>query len=204
MIKTEKFTQVEVESPAALRAWLEANHAQQESVWLVTYKKSTPEKYVSVQDILDELIAFGWVDGIRRKADPKLNAKGELEERTMQLIAPRSTQHWAKSYKDRAAKLEVEGRMHPAGRAAIERSKASGMWTFMDDVDALVTPKDLQVELDRHEGAAEFFHALSASAKRFTLRWIKLAKTDATRKKRLTETAQRSAAGEFVRGVRMS
>jgi len=203
MLKTEKFAQVEVESPAALRAWLEENHALQESVWLVTYKKSTPEKYVSVQDILDEVIAFGWIDGIRRKTDPKVNADGEPEERTMQLIAPRSTQHWAKSYKDRAAKLEAEGRMHDAGRAAIERSKQSGMWTFMDDVDALITPKDLQAELDRHEGAAEFFHDLSASAKRFTLRWIKLAKTDTTRKKRLVQTATRSAAGEFVKGVRM-
>jgi len=48
MIKTENFEQVEVESPAELRAWLEVNNAQQESVWLVTYKKSTPEKDVSV------------------------------------------------------------------------------------------------------------------------------------------------------------
>ena len=203
MIKTENFDQVEVESPAELRAWLEANHAQHESVWLVTYKKSTPEKYVSVQDILDEVIAFGWIDGIRRKTDPKANAEGELEERTMQLIAPRSTQHWAKTYKDRAAKLETEGRMHEAGRAAIQRSKVSGMWTFMDDVDALITPKDLQAELGKHEGAVAFFDGLSDSAKRFTLRWIKLAKTDATRKKRLLETAKRSAAGEFVKGVRM-
>ena len=203
MIKTENFDQVEVSSPAELRDWLEAHHAQEESVWLVTYKKSTPEKYVSVQDILDEVIAFGWVDGIRRKTDPKLNADGVPEERTMQLIAPRSTQHWAKSYKDRAAKLEAEGRMHEAGRAAIERSKASGMWTFMDDVDALITPKDLQAELDKHAGATAFFDALAPSAKRYTLRWIKLAKTHATRKKRVLATAEKSAKGEFVPGVRM-
>ena len=203
MIKTDNFAQVEVSSPAQLLAWLDAHHAQPESVWVVTYKKSVPDKYVSTQDILDAVIAYGWVDGIRRKTGPKLDADGEPEERTMQLISPRKGQHWAKSYKDRAARLEAEGRMHDAGRAAIAASKASGMWTFMDDVDALITPKDLQAELDKHEGAAEFFHALSDSAKRFTLRWIKLAKTEKTRAKRVLATAEKSAAGEFVPGVRM-
>lgn len=35
MIKTEKFAQVDVRSAAELRAWLEANHAQEASIWLV-------------------------------------------------------------------------------------------------------------------------------------------------------------------------
>ena len=203
MIKTENFPQVVINNATQLWSWLATHHTQQESVWLVTYKKSVPDKYISTSEILDALIAYGWVDGIRRKTTPTLNAEGQPEERTMQLIAPRQSQHWAKSYKDRAARLEAEGRMREPGRDAITRSKASGMWSFMDDVDALITPDDLQRELDRHPGAAAFFAALSDSAKRFTLRWIKLAKTDQTRQKRIRITAERSAAGEFVPGVRM-
>ena len=63
----------------------------------MTYKKHTGHKYVSRQEILDEVLCFGWIDGIRRKLDV---------DRTMQLIAPRQTQHWAKTYKDRVARLE--------------------------------------------------------------------------------------------------
>jgi hypothetical protein len=48
MIKTENFEQVEVTSPQQLRQWLEENHTQPDSVWLVTYKKHMGEKYVSV------------------------------------------------------------------------------------------------------------------------------------------------------------
>lgn len=203
MIETDNFFQVEVASPTELTDWLDAHHAQADSVWVVTFKKSVPDKYVSTQDILNAVIAYGWVDGIRRKTDPKPDDEGCPQERTMQLISPRKGQHWAKSYKDRAARLEHEGRMHDAGRAAIAASKASGMWTFMDDVDALITPKDLQAEFNKHEGADAFFHALPDSAKRFTLRWIKLAKTDETRRKRIATTAERSAAGAFVPGVRM-
>ena len=202
MIRTDSFDRVEVASAAELWAWLDAHHAQEDSAWVVTYKKSVPERYVSTGEILDAVIAYGWVDGIRRKTEP-LEADGRTLERTMQLIAPRRAQHWARSYKERAARLEAEGRMRAPGRAAIERSKANGMWTFMDDVDALVSPPDLAAALAKRPEAGAFFDALPDSAKRFTLRWIKLAKTKGTRDKRIATTVERSAAGEFVPGVRM-
>lgn len=77
MIKTENFNKVPIKSQEDLRAWLMANHQQEESIWLVTYKKSVPDFYVSRWEVLDELICFGWIDGIRRKLD---------ENKTMQLI----------------------------------------------------------------------------------------------------------------------
>ncbi len=176
MIKTENFEKVEVASPKELHDWLSAHHTQPESVWLVTYKKQIADKYVSVQEILDEVLCFGWVDGIRRKLD---------DTRTMQLIAPRRTQHWAKSYKDRAARLEQEGRMQPAGLQAIADSKRNGLWDFMDDVDALVIPDDLAQALAAHPPANDNFNAFSDSSKRNMLRSIKLAKTPETRAKRI-------------------
>ena len=80
MIATENFDKVYVESREELRNWLLENHTKSESFWLVTYKKSVPDKYVDRWTVLDELICFGWIDGIRRKLD---------EERTTQLISQR-------------------------------------------------------------------------------------------------------------------
>lgn len=184
MTKTENFSKLEVTSAAALRAWLEEHHSQEGSIWLVTYKKHVPSKYVSVGAVLDEIICFGWIDGIRRKLD---------DDRTMQLLAPRQTQHWAKSYKERAARLEANGRMHPAGRAAIETSKRNGLWNFMDDVDALIIPMDLRQALDQCPPAAEVFAGFAPSYRRNVLRWIKPAKTSRTREKRVKHTAKMSA-----------
>ena len=167
------------------------NHTQSESVWLVTYKKSEPHKYVSRWDILDELICFGWIDGIRRKLDDK---------KTMQLIAPRKAEHWAKSYKESAAKLIDQGKMHASGLKKIEDSKSNGLWNFMDDVDNLVVPADLSEELSKHEGAAAFFTSINPSSKRFVLRWIKLAKTDKTRKNRIKKISELSSKGEKLPG----
>jgi uncharacterized protein YdeI (YjbR/CyaY-like superfamily) len=191
MIQTDNFLKVEVSSAAELRAWLVQHYKQDESVWLVTFLKIVPEKYLSTGDVLDELICFGWIDGIRRKLD---------DTRTMQLISPRRVQHWAKTYKDRAAKLIEEGKMHEAGFRSIELSKQSGLWDFMDDVDQLIVPQDLQDELEKHAGATEFFHAINDSSKRFVLRWLKLAKTEKTRNARILELAQLSARGEKLKG----
>ncbi|NRB59638.1 MAG: YdeI/OmpD-associated family protein [Winogradskyella sp.] len=191
MIKTDNFEKVEVNSSRELRNWLSVHYNQTESVWLVTYKKDTPEKYVSTSEILDELLCFGWIDGIRRKLD---------DDKTMQLISKRKAQHWAKTYKDRAEKLISENRMAPSGYKSIKASKENGMWDFMNDVDMLIKPDDLEKELSEQPEALAFFDAINDSSKRFVLRWIKLAKTDKTRKNRIKKIVQLSAKGEKLKG----
>ena len=191
MIKTENFKKIEISSSEELRNWLLENHAQTEGVWLVTYKKSEMEKYVSRNEVLDELLCFVWIDGIRRKLDSK---------RTMQLISPRRVQHWAKSYKDRAAKLIEENKMHQSGLDSIQSGKESGLWNFKDDVDRLIVPNDLQKELSKLEGASEFFENINDSSKRFVLRWIKLAKTAKTRTNRIQKIVTLSSIGEKLPG----
>jgi len=190
-IKTENFERIEISNRAELNNWLEKNHASDQSFWLVTYKKSVPEKYVSTSEILDELISYGWIDGIRRKLD---------EHKTMQLISQRKTQHWAKTYKDRAERLIREGRMKSHGLRSIDRSKQLGLWDFMDDVDRLEIPTDLKVALESKRGAKSFFDQINPSSKRFALRWLKLAKKNETRKKRILKIAELAAKGEKLPG----
>ncbi len=191
MIKTENFRKIQIASVAELRAWLTTNYTQEESVWLVTFKQEVPDHYVSTSEVLDQLLCFGWIDGIRRKLDA---------ERTMQLISKRRVQHWSGTYKARVARLTAAGRMQAAGLQAVEAAKCSGSWTFMDEVDQLVVPEDLRAALSAQAGAAAFFHTINDSSKRFVLRWLKLAKTEKTRAKRIAELARLSAKGEKLKG----
>jgi uncharacterized protein YdeI (YjbR/CyaY-like superfamily) len=149
------------------------------------------EKYVSVQEVLDELLCFGWIDGMRRKLD---------NERTMQLIAPRRVEHWSQTYKVRFAKLEESGLVHQSGFNAVVAYKKAGLWNFMDDVDNLIIPSDLLKALAKNNEAKLFFDAINASSKRFVLRWIKLAKTDKTRNSRIDQIVQLSLKGEKLKG----
>jgi uncharacterized protein YdeI (YjbR/CyaY-like superfamily) len=191
MLKTENFEKVEVTSTDELRQWLINNHNQHQSVWLVTYKSIVPEKYLSTADVLDELLCFGWIDGIRRKLD---------DTKTMQLISPRRVEHWSKTYKERANKLIELGKMEEAGFASIESSKQNGLWDFLNDVDNLIIPSDLSSALKGTDGAFEFFNAINPSSKRFVLRWLKLAKTSKTRGSRISQLVELSAKGEKLKG----
>jgi len=187
MIGSDRFEHVVVQSVDELRTWLTANHASDDSVWLVTYKQMTPDKYVSRSDVLDELLCFGWIDGLMRKIDDRL---------VMQLISRRRVHHWALSYKDRAARLIAGQRMQPAGFAAIERSKREGLWEAMAEVDALLIPADLGIALDALPLARERFDRFAASYRRNVLRWIMLAKTQLTRARRVALTAESASRNE--------
>ena len=179
MIAGEHLQHVEVPSEEALRTWLTEHHDQQAGVWIVTWKKHLPDRYVTPEQVLDQLTAFGWTDGIARRID---------DDRTRQLVSPRRAKPWAKSYKDRAERLIAQGRMHPSGLAAVEQAKASGMWDAMNDVDALQIPDDLTEALHAHPPAAVHFHAFPPSVRRGVLRWIASARTSGTRSRRITRT----------------
>ncbi len=188
MIRTESFAEVAVESEAALWNWLSLHHEQLASVWLVTHMADQPG-YVSRDQVLDALVAFGWIDGLRRKRD---------DGRTMQLISPRKQQIWAETYKRRAARLIDEGRMQNPGVASIAAAKAAGLWDAFAHVDALVVPEDLQAALNEQATAATFFAASAPSYRRNVLRWLATAKTAPTRAKRIAEITAGAARGEKV------
>ncbi len=179
MIAGEHLEHVEIPSVQTLCSWLEEHHDQQAGVWIITWKKHVAIRHVTHEQVLDQLLAFGWMDGIARRVD---------EDRTRQLVSPRRTKPWAKSYKDRAERLIAEGRMHPSGLAAVEEAKATGMWDAMNDVDALEIPDDLTEALHAHQQAAAHFHAFPPSVRRSILRWIASARTPATRTTRIART----------------
>lgn len=72
--------EIEITHKQQLWDWLALNHANPASVRLVTWKAVHPQKYVGREDVLDALIAFGWIDGRRFVVD---------QDRTAQLISPR-------------------------------------------------------------------------------------------------------------------
>ena len=172
---------LEIISSEELWDWLADNHAQTQSMRLITRKSAHPDKYVGREDVLDALLAHGWINGRRFVVDA---------DRTAQLIALRQQQAWSKTYKDRVERLRKEGRMRAPGEASVKAGQNSGLWDFFNDVDALIVPEDLKVLLD-----LEKWEKLAPSYRRNVLRWIKLAKTDATRAKRVGTAADATGRG---------
>lgn len=180
-----EFARIEVTSREALRDWLAAHHGQAESIWLVTWKKADPARHVPYDAIVEEALAFGWVDSLPRRLDAA---------RTMLLLSPRRPgSGWSAANKARVARLAALGRMAPAGLAAVARAEADGSWTLLDAVDRLEVPDDLAAALAAAPGAAAHFGAFPPSARRGILEWIVQARRPATRAARIAETARLAA-----------
>lgn len=188
----KQFEQVEVTSREQWRTWLANNHTQTDSIWLVTYKKHTGSRYLSYDAIVEEALCFGWIDSLPRKLD---------SDRTMLLLSPRRPKSpWSKLNKDRVTQMLNQGLMTPSGQAKIERAKADGSWTFLDDVEALIIPDDLASALGTNPQAKMYFEAFSPSSKKGILQWIKSAKQSKTREKRILKTVELAAQNIKVNG----
>ena len=188
MVAHQDRERVHAETVQEWRAWLEQNHDRTDGVWLVSWRTAAGRPRVGYDQSVEEALVVGWVDGQQRKID---------DERSMLWFARRNPgSAWSRSNKERIERLEREGRMLPAGRRVVEVAKANGAWSKLDDVENLVVPDDLALALTARPGARQQWDGFPRSARRGMLAWIMLAKTAPTRLKRVTETADRAAAGE--------
>ncbi len=179
---------VEAEDRETWRAWLEANHAIATGVWLVGFRAASGRPVLDYGASVEEALCFGWVDSRGEKVD---------EWRSRLYFAPRRPQSgWSGSNKERVERLMVEGRMAPAGLAAVERAKANGTWTILDAVERLEVPPDLATALAAHPPAAEEWVRFPPSARRQMLAWIVTAKRADTRAARIAKTAALAQRGE--------
>ncbi len=167
---------------AAWRAWLEAHHERDDGVWLVRNKKAAGTPTVSYDEAVEEALCFGWIDSLPRSLD---------EERTMLYVAPRRPgSGWSRPNKQRIARMVKAGKMTPAGQAKIDAAKADGSWSALDDIENLVVPDDLAAAFEAYPGSANHWEAFPRSVKRGILEWIATAKREATRARRIEETAR--------------
>ena len=51
------------------REWLELNHQKKEAVWLIFYKKKSPNYNLNWSESVDEALCFGWIDSTKKSID---------------------------------------------------------------------------------------------------------------------------------------
>ena len=174
--------------PASLqhwREWLQAHHAEKQSIWLIYHKKQSATPSLTWSQAVDEALCFGWIDS---RAQPIDN------ERYQQFFSRRKPgSGWSKINKAKVERLIAAGLMAPAGLASIEAAKQNGAWTLLDEVEELRVPADLAQALAVRPLAASFFESLSRTDRRNMLQWLVLAKRPATRQQRIAEIVDLAA-----------
>lgn len=179
--------QVEFASRQGWRDWLAANHDSSSGAFVVYFKKSARVQGPVYEDLIEEALCFGWIDGTLRPVD---------DTRTSLYFCPRRKGSvWAASNKARVERLRAAGLMTAAGEAAIKRAKDDGSWTILDRSEALIVPDELAEALARRPGAREAFDALAPGLRKQLIYRVDSAKRPETRERR---------AEDIVRTVRGS
>jgi len=101
-------------TPAAFRAWLDANHDHAAELVVGFYKKSSGKPSITWPESVDEALCYGWIDGVRRPLGD--------ESYTIRFSPRKSTSIWSNVNIAKVRALLDVGRMMPAGIAALEEA----------------------------------------------------------------------------------
>jgi uncharacterized protein YdeI (YjbR/CyaY-like superfamily) len=188
----EELPELLVPDVQAWRSWLAEHHEQEHGVRLVLAKKGTTEPTsLRYEEALQEALCQGWIDGQVNRRD----------EATMyQRFTPRRSRSvWSKNNVERIARLSEQGRMQPAGVAAVESAKADGRWEAAYSGPATITvPEDLAAALRLDPAAAATFGKLTSQNRYAILLRVGQAKRADTRARRITQYVEMLARGEAI------
>jgi uncharacterized protein YdeI (YjbR/CyaY-like superfamily) len=165
-------------SQAEWEAWLDAEHAGSDGVWIKFAKKGSGVPTVSYPEALDVALCYGWIDSQVRSLDERFY---------LQKFTPRrSRSKWSRINCAKIEELIEQGRMKPAGLAQVELARADGRWEAAYASPATVeVPDDLQAALDASPKAAGFWTELNKSNRYAVIFQLEDAKKPETRLRRL-------------------
>ena len=178
-------------TPAAFRAWLEANHDKETEVLVGFHRKATGKQAMTWAESVDEALCFGWIDGVRRGRDD--------ESYTIRFTPRRARSIWSAVNTRRLAALKKEGLVAPAGLAAFGKREAarSGVYSFEQRQEARFSPA--QGEAFQADAKAwDYFQSRPPWYRRTATHWVTSAKKEETKERRLRTLIADSAAGRTI------
>jgi uncharacterized protein YdeI (YjbR/CyaY-like superfamily) len=163
-------------SPKDLSKWLEANHATESELWVKIFKKGSGIPSVTWNDLVIEVLCWGWIDGIKKSLDDKAY---------LQRITPRkSRSNWSKRNTEHVQRLISEGRMEEPGLTHVCAAKADGRWEDAYVVSAMTVPADFLAALENSPKAKQFYGTLTKSSRSAIAYGLTSGKKPETRQRR--------------------
>lgn len=172
----------------AWEAWLVEHGDAERGLWLKFAKKGSGQTSVSVTEAVEGALCHGWIDGQLGRWDQSWYV--------VRFSPRRSRSVWSKINVSAVERLLLEGRMAPAGLAAVERGRASGSWDRAYDPPSTATvPDDLQAALDADPAASTAFASLDR-ANRYSVLYRVQTASPAGRARTIEALVSKLARGE--------
>ena len=156
--------------------WLQANHDTKSELWVKIFKKGSGIPSVTWNDVVIEILCWGWIDGIRKSLD---------DQAYLQRITPRKKRsNWSKRNTEHVERLIKQGRMKEPGLIHVRAAKADGRWESAYATSEMKIPADFLRALDESPKAKQFFDTLTKSNRYIIAYGLESAKKPDTRQRR--------------------
>lgn len=166
-------------TPKDLGDWLKVHHATESELWVKIFKKDTGVQSVTWNDVVIEILCWGWIDGVRKSIDTQAY---------LQRITPRKARsNWSKRNTEHVERLISEGRMTEFGLMHVRAAKADGRWENAYVVSELEVPTDFLAALEAQPRVKQFFETLNKSSRYVIAYGLTSAKKPETRQRRFTK-----------------
>ena len=174
LLKVMTFT-----TPKDLGEWLKVNHATESELWVKMFKKNTGIQSVSWNDVVIEVLCWGWIDGVKKSID---------DQAYLQRITPRTARsNWSKRNTEHVDRLINEGRMKESGLVHVRAAKADGRWEKAYVVSEMEVPADFLAALESKPKVKAFFETLNKSSRYVIAYGLTSAKKPETRERRFAK-----------------
>jgi uncharacterized protein YdeI (YjbR/CyaY-like superfamily) len=178
---------------ASFETWLSEHHATSSGVWVKMARSGTGIPSVTVDELVDAGLCWGWISGQRRSLDDTFYLQKYGRRR------PRSL--WSQVNVDKVAALTAAGRMRPPGQAEVDAAKSDGRWAAAyESQKNATTPPDLESALAADLGARQRFDSLTKSQRYSIIHPLLTAKTEKTRANRLAKAMANLSSNETHAG----
>ncbi|OAL54937.1 hypothetical protein IQ07DRAFT_596385 [Pyrenochaeta sp. DS3sAY3a] len=168
--------------------FLKREHATAPGVYLKLAKKKSGIPSISGPEAVETALCYGWIDGRGNSIDETWW--------TVRFTPRRAKSIWSQKNVGTVARLIEEGRMQPAGLAAVEAAKADGRWERAYAGPATITvPDDLEAALAAEPTADAYWKSLSKSERYSALHKIATS-SDKARAKNIAAVVQSMAVGQ--------
>jgi len=145
------------ETPKDLSEWLKVNHATESELWVKIFKKNTGIQSVTWNDVVIEILCWGWIDGVKKSID---------DQAYLQRITPRKIRsNWSKRNTEHVERLISEKRMMEAGLVHVRAAKTDGRWQKAYTVSEIDVPADFLAALEHQPKVKQFFETLNKSSR---------------------------------------
>ena len=174
-------------TPVDLRSWLVAHHAAAGELWVGLHKKGSGRPSITWPELVDQLLCFGWIDGVRKSLGG--------DSYVIRITPRRKRSRWSAVNRRRVPELIDAGLMTPAGLAAWQARDEADDRRYSFEREERSLGEAYEAELRRDPAAWTFWNAQPPGYRSTATWWVVSAKREETRLRRLRTLIEDSAAG---------